>query len=187
MYEWFITFSICFERYYKKIIRTRRRLYNLVLIAIALGIVCGNMYGVNPGFNDVMVYFLLFNTFFGSIAASTTLSTFAAESDDFFRHECAAGVDPVAECSARLILDMVPLGLLAVTFTLPSSVSALAITPIWEWLCLGWAMSPIGYICTIAERQRQHAHVWHHLSHLHLYDGLLWSATVQALSNPRSA
>ena len=150
---WHTTLMICFKRYFKKVLRTRVRLYFSVLITIMLGMVCGFMYGHHPPNNDLMIYFLLFNTFFGVFSSTSTVSTLGTSGNEaeFFRHEAHSGVMQTAECFARLTIDLLPQALLAPGFALPiNGLSSLPILPIAQWWAFTWSLAPLGYIFTLA-------------------------------------
>jgi len=147
---WRRQFMVCCKRYLKKVLRTRAKVYSLLAVAAVLGLVCGGMYGTVHSRNDIFIYFLLFNTFFGSIVATATIQTLGTKGldGDFFKHEALSGVFQTAECCARLLIDVFTLILLAPVFTLiMGSVSVMPITPLLQtWLLLTWALSPIGYV-----------------------------------------
>ena len=69
-------FAVCITRYSFKYLRTRRRTYSLLVVSTMLGVLCGSLHGEDLSRNDTLVYFLLFNTMFGSICATFTLNTF---------------------------------------------------------------------------------------------------------------
>ena len=140
---------VCARRYFKKLLRKRMGLYQLLVVAGLLGFLCGSLQGATPNNNDLAVYLLLFNTVFGTVVATATISTFrgSGAEGDFFRHEAACGMSQVAEGTARLLIDLVPLFLLPFVFALP--LKAQIDSPLWffdTWLLLAWAISPLGYL-----------------------------------------
>lgn len=147
---WHRQFRVCCKRYLKKVLRTRAKVYSLLAVAAVLGLVCGGMYGDVHSRNDIFIYFLLFNTFFGSIVATATIQTLGTKGldGDFFKHEALSGVFQTAECCARLLIDLFTLiGLAPVFVLILGSVSVMPIKPLLQtWLLLTWALSPIGYV-----------------------------------------
>jgi len=153
--SWWTTFVVCVQRYFLKLLRTRKRIYMLLLVTSLLGALCGALHGDNPSSNDLILFVLLFNTLFGSIVSTSTITSLGGESaENLFLHEAASGVMQTAEVAARLLLDLIwPLSLLAISFALP--LKGLATLPIplvrllINWWLISFAMSPIGYVFTL--------------------------------------
>jgi len=144
--RWAMHFYVCTARYTLKLLRKRLRIYFLLLVTGLLGSLCGGLHGANPGRNDLLIFYLLFNTMFGSICSTSTIATFG-EDVQFFSHEAASGVRQSAEGLARLLIDVLPLSLLAPVFALPLQSLATVRAPVLiVWLLFGWAMTPLGYI-----------------------------------------
>ena len=51
-------------------------------MTILLALLCGALHGANPDPTDVMVYFLLFNTIFAALAASSAISSLGSPVTD---------------------------------------------------------------------------------------------------------
>lgn len=146
---WRTHFYVCMVRYTYKTLRKRLRIYFLLLVTALLGCLCGALHGSNPDRNDLLIFFLLFNTMYGSIAATSSIATFG-EDVQFFCHEAASGVSQTAEGLARLLIDILPLAALAPAFTLPlKALATVRSTVLLTWLLFGWALSPLGYIFTL--------------------------------------
>ena len=144
--RWAMHFYVCTVRYTLKLLRKRLRIYFLLLVTGLLGCLCGGLHGSNPGRNDLLIFYLLFNTMFGSICATSTIATFG-EDVQFFSHEAASGIRQSAEGLARLLIDVLPLSLLAPVFALPLQSLATVRAPVLiVWLLFGWALTPLGYI-----------------------------------------
>jgi hypothetical protein len=45
---------------------------------IILGFLCGSLYGTNNDRQDLLIYYLLFNTLFAVVVATSTISTLSA-------------------------------------------------------------------------------------------------------------
>ena len=150
--HWFTHLGVCMQRYARKYIRTRYRTYLLLVLTSLLGALCGILHGGNPDRNDCLIFYMLFNTMFGSICATALVGAFGGgrESADFLRHEAYSGVSQTAEGLARITIDLVPLALLSPSFALPllsfGSMRAAVVVP---WMAFAWAMSPLGYIFTL--------------------------------------
>ena len=143
---WCIHFAVCTQRYALKMLRTRLRIYLLMLVTGALGALCGVLHGADPSRNDVLIFYLLFNTMFGSICATSVIQSFVGDIH-FLDHEAANGVSQTAEGLARLLIDVVVLAALVPVFTLPLySLSSMREDLMLIWLCFAWSLSPLGYI-----------------------------------------
>lgn len=142
----FVHFYVCFARYAKKLLRTRMRLYALLLILILLGTICGVLHGSPPARNDLVIYYMIFNTLFSCVCATATSATFGGPTD-FFNHEAASGVRQSAEGLARIIADILWLVLFAPVFTLTvRTFAVLRAELVMTWTLTAWAMSTFGYI-----------------------------------------
>jgi len=148
----YLHFRVCARRYFKKLLRKRMSLYQLLVVVGLLGYLCGVLHGADPDHTDMVTYFMLFNTIFATVVATSTIRTFDAGGAEggFFQHEADSGVSQLAEGIARLLIDMVPLSLLPFVFSLP--LKAMITGPLWfcdTWLALAWAIAPLGYLCTL--------------------------------------
>lgn len=114
----------------------------------------GNLHGLDPKQNDLLIFYLLFNTLFSSIIATSTIATLGSIADaEFFLHEAHAGVSQFAEALARILLDLLFLLPLTALFTFPLygltlMHLGLANTIILYLLCM-WAFSPLGYVFSL--------------------------------------
>jgi ABC-type multidrug transport system ATPase subunit len=145
-------FVTCTKRYAYKNVRTRMRIYMLLFVTAGLGALCGALHGDDPDPSVVMTFFLLYNSMFGSICATSMIGTFGGgpETVDFFRHEAFSGVSQVAEGLARLMVDIVQLSLLAPVFAWSlQAFGALHFDLIVPLMTFAWALSPLGYIFTL--------------------------------------
>lgn len=150
---WLATFSVCFRRYCKKLLRKRRSVYALVIVTFALGAFCGSLHGNEPRTPDLFLFYILFNAMFGSVVASSTIASLGGggeESLAFFLHEASSGISQSAEGLARLLVDLVwPLLLLPLAFAFSSK--ALCSIPLsmqeylLHWWLVTYALSPVGY------------------------------------------
>jgi len=147
---WLTHFVVCTQRYIYKRLRTRFHLYLLLLVTCCLGTLCGVLYGDDPPINDSLIFYLLFNTMFGSICATASIATFSGDVH-FFSHEAASGIRQTAEGLARMLVDCVPLFLLVPCFTLPLySFAAVRGDYLLPYVVFLWSLSPLGYIFTLA-------------------------------------
>ena len=146
---WATHFVVCTQRYIYKLLRTRLRIYLLLIVTGFLGMLCGVLHGSNPPYNDCLIFYLLFNTMFGTLCATSSIGTFAGDVH-FFWHEAASGVSQSAEGLARLLVDMLPLACLTPVFTLPLySFASLHVNVVFVYLLFSWSLSPLGYIFTL--------------------------------------
>jgi len=149
---WITHFVVCIQRYLYKLLRTRLRIYFMLLVTAGLGTLCGVLHGADPGINDCLIFYLLFNTMFASICASSSIGTFGGD-EDFFSHEAASGVRQMAEGLARLIVDVLPLAALAPVFALPLyAFATLHCDIIPVYILFAWALSPLGNIFSLVAR-----------------------------------
>ena len=128
---------------------------NLVLIFV-LGMLCGLLNGPDPKISNQVLFAMLFGAAYSCIVATTTLGTLGGGviERDLFRHEASCGISQVAECLARLMIDIafivVPL---APMFALPlhglsaSHVSEAA--HVFLFISTAWAFTSLGYLCAI--------------------------------------
>jgi len=148
--NWFAHFWICLLRYSLKLLRTRSRIYALVGILVVLGVLCGALHGAPPGRNDLVIYYMMFNTLFSVVCATSTSATFGGGNKEFFAHEGVSGVRQTAEGLARMLADLVWLALLPMTFILTlRTFAALRMELYSTWFALAWAVSPLGYVFTL--------------------------------------
>ena len=144
--NWFVHFYVCMKRYTLKMLRTRTRIYALCFILVILGFICGGLHGAPPARNELLIFFMIFNTLFSSVCATATSTTFGGDSD-FFRHEAVSGVRQTAEGLARILVDVVWLAVLAPVFLLTlRSLAVLRAELFATWMMTNWAMSPLGYL-----------------------------------------
>ena len=139
-------FWVCFVRYCIKMLRTRVRIYALCLILVILGVICGVLHGAPPARNDLLIYYMIFNTLFSVVCATATSATFGGPTD-FFHHEAASGIRQGAEGLARILADVLWLVLFAPVFILTLRTFAVLRAELAAtWLLTTWAMSTFGYI-----------------------------------------
>lgn len=143
---WATHFVVCTQRYVIKLMRTRMRIYLLLVVTGLLGMLCGVLHGSQPPYNDLLIFYLLFNTMFASICATSSIGTFAGDVS-FFSHEAASGVSQLAEGLARLLVDLLPLACLTPFFIMPLySFATLRVNLLLVYLLFSWSLSPLGYI-----------------------------------------
>jgi len=154
---WFATFWVCIRRYVRKALRKRKNAYALLLVTGLLGALCGSLHSDEPDNNDLLIFLLLFNAIFGSLVATSTITSLGGGSSEdcaLFMHEAASGVMQTAEVTARVLIDMVwPLALFAPVFALPIKGLCSIPIPVMEllvdWWFMTFAFSPFGYIFTL--------------------------------------
>ena len=143
-------FRVCAARYFLKLLRRRRRVYGQLVIVTILSIVCGILYGPEPDRNFLLIFYMVFNTLFASVSATAAVGTFSVGERAFLQHEAHSGVRSAAEGLARVILDIVPLSMIAPTFTMTFCVFASIRADLTgSWMMTTWAFSPFGYIFTL--------------------------------------
>ena len=129
-------------------------MYLLLVVATILGVLCGALHGDDPSNNDVMIFLLLFNALFGTLAATSTIASLGGDGVALCRHEAASGVAQTAEVAARLLVDLLgPLWCLPIVFALPVKGLCNLPLPFGEMMsiyCLvAYALSPLGYVFTL--------------------------------------
>jgi len=147
--NWCVHFYICLRRYLLKLLRRRTRVLTLVVIMLGLGVICGLLHGNPPQRNDLITYYMLFNTLFAVVCATATSSTFVS-GNGFFRHEAISGVRQSAEGLARMLADVLWLALLPLVFIQTIRAFAVLRMELYAtWYMTAWAVSPLGYLFSI--------------------------------------
>lgn len=149
-------FAVCVQRYSLKTVRGRQERFSHLALIYLLGVLCGLLNGPDPDKDNQILFAMLFGAAFSCIVATTTLGSLGGGviERDLFRHEASCGTSQVAECVARLLIDMVVVVIpLAPTFSLPlHGMSASHIGGaefVGVFLATAWAFTALGYLCAI--------------------------------------
>ena len=149
-------FAVCLQRYFIKTLRSRKGHFGNLMLIFVLGVLCGLLNGPDPERSNQVLFAMLFGAAYSCIVATTTLGTLGGGviERDLFRHEASCGISQVAECLARLMIDLafivVPL---APMFALPLHGLSASHVPeaayVFLFISTAWAFTSLGYLCAI--------------------------------------
>jgi len=145
--------KVCTQRYLLKQMRQRNRLYLHYLTIMALGFICGWILSPDPKIQGTSLLLILSIAVYNVVLSTMTLRSLGDNSDEdrtLFRHEASLGVSQMAECLARMFVDVLAFFALPALFIIPFLGSTGSHVPTNDayqlFAMLAWAYTSLGYL-----------------------------------------